>query len=245
MATEADVAERLVYDYGGRLYGFCLKLVGKRTDADDLYQQVFLKILEIPAKIDLNNNPSGFLMAVAVRIWRDEQRKFARRNRIAPVSYGEEFATVPDKSLDSAEIEKRQLQEDIHCAIGNLSDTLRIPVLLYYMGELSVKEIGFDEIIYNALNNEELPSDSLQVNTIRKIHSHTVKNKIPWLLFAICGSMQALSIFLMCIIVLPYSIFTNLILTTGMLIGSSLIICSFILSRIGSRKEKEGEYLWV
>jgi RNA polymerase sigma-70 factor (ECF subfamily) len=114
-----------------------------QTDADDLYQQTYLRILEMPGKIDLTDNPAGFLMSVAVRIWRDEQKKRARRQKIIPLhDEPEAMNEVPDEVLTEGLVEQKQMQTDIRDAVRLLSEPLRVPLLLYYMGNLPLGEIA-------------------------------------------------------------------------------------------------------
>lgn len=142
MSVDAATAEYLVNEYGSALYGFCRKLTRNTADADDLYQQTFLRLLVMPAAIDLDHNPRGFLMAVAVRLWHDSQRKYARRDRIAPVHAGKDVDSVADQSRTSDDWAARERQNDVQAAVGDLPDKLRVPVLLYYMGSLSTEEIA-------------------------------------------------------------------------------------------------------
>lgn len=143
MAVDKRTAERLVCDYGGRLYAFCLRITQNKTNADDLYQQTFLKILDMTAELDWNDNPASFLMAVAARVWKDEQRKFARRNRILPPAQDDQdIAAAPDDTSVAEQMEQKQHRADVQRAMRQLSDTLRAPVLLYYMAELSIQEIA-------------------------------------------------------------------------------------------------------
>ena len=143
MAIDKRIVEQLVYDYGGRLYTFCRRLAFTQTDADDLYQQTYMRILDMPGTLDMANNPAGFLMSVAARIWRDEQRKYARRSRIAPLHHKKDaLDEVPEQELTEVLLEKKQEQAAVRGAIQQLSEPLQAPVLLYYMGNLSIKEIA-------------------------------------------------------------------------------------------------------
>lgn len=56
--------ERIIDSYGNSIYSFCNKLTNNKTDADDLYQQTFLKALEICEKIDENKNVKAFLISL-------------------------------------------------------------------------------------------------------------------------------------------------------------------------------------
>ncbi|WP_304943677.1 RNA polymerase sigma factor [Vallitalea guaymasensis] len=75
----------LVELQGKAIYGFCYNLTNKKNDADDLYQETFLKAMELCHKIDRNNNPKGFLISIAIGIWKNNCRKYAWRQRIAPI----------------------------------------------------------------------------------------------------------------------------------------------------------------
>lgn len=143
MTISRQAAERLALEHGDRLYTFCRRLAFSQTDADDLYQQTFLRMLDMSGTINLNHNPAGFLMAVAARIWRDERTKYARRQRIAPMQYShtELHNAAVDLSIEAL-VNQKQVQADVRSAVEHLSDTLRIPVLLYYMADLSINEIS-------------------------------------------------------------------------------------------------------
>ncbi|WP_059053152.1 RNA polymerase sigma factor [Paenibacillus senegalimassiliensis] len=143
MATEREVVEQLVRDYGTRLYTFCRRLAFTSGDADDLYQQTYLRILDMKGTLDLSHNPAGFLMSIATRIWSDERRKFARRQRIAPLNYNHaQVNEVPDKRSTEKMVEQQQTQIELREAVQQLSDALRVPVLLYYMADMSVQDIS-------------------------------------------------------------------------------------------------------
>ena len=74
--------EQLVEQYGNVLYAFCSQLTGSRQEGEELYQETFLKAVELHRQIDGAQNPKGFLIAVAARLWRNRRRKYAWRQRI-------------------------------------------------------------------------------------------------------------------------------------------------------------------
>ena len=76
--------EQCIREYGKEIYSFCKHLTCSRQEADDLYQDTFLKAVELQQKIDWQENPKSFLLSVAVQIWKNRKRKAAWRNRIAP-----------------------------------------------------------------------------------------------------------------------------------------------------------------
>ncbi|MDR0268145.1 RNA polymerase sigma factor [Paenibacillus sp.] len=143
MAVDGQEVERLVHAYGNHVYAFCRRLTWSQTDADDLYQQTFLRVLHMSLQIDQTNNPAGFLMAVAARIWQDERKKYARRQRIAPIhDDGGELNNISSSIFTDLEFEEKQRKTEVRKAVQDLSETLRVPILLYYMSDLPVHEIA-------------------------------------------------------------------------------------------------------
>lgn len=144
MAVDPQEVEQLVYAYGSRVYTFCRKLTWSQADADDLYQQTFLRVLSMSLQIDQANNPVGFLMAVSARIWHDERKKYARRQRIAPIqdeSSGE-LNHISSSILTDHQFEEKQRNIEVRKAVQDLPEKLRVPILLYYMSDLPVHEIA-------------------------------------------------------------------------------------------------------
>ena len=54
---DAREIEKCIDIFGTDIYRFCLSLCADKTDADDLYQQTFLKALESSINLDWNSNP--------------------------------------------------------------------------------------------------------------------------------------------------------------------------------------------
>lgn len=77
--------ETCIDKYGKDIFAFCCHMTGNRSEAEELYQDTFLKAMEILTKIDYENNPKSFLLSVALRLWKNKKRKWAWRMRIAPM----------------------------------------------------------------------------------------------------------------------------------------------------------------
>ncbi|MFC0389978.1 RNA polymerase sigma factor [Paenibacillus mendelii] len=57
---DIDELSDLIKLHGKAIYGFCHKLAGNKADADDLYQETFLKAMEVRHKIDASKIPRDF-----------------------------------------------------------------------------------------------------------------------------------------------------------------------------------------
>lgn len=136
----------LVEIHGNAVYGFCHRLAKNKNDTDDLYQETFLKAMELCHKIDKNNNPKGFLISIAVGIWKNNQRKYARRKRIAPIEKLNEEAIgdyiINGKSTPEETAISNEFHAMIQTAADTLNDKLKIPLYMYYTAEMSNEDIA-------------------------------------------------------------------------------------------------------
>ncbi len=138
--------EMCINAYGKDIYSFCKHLACYQQEADDLYQDTFLKALELKEKIDYENNPKSYLLSIALRIWKNRKRKFAWRKRIADVQpmVDERDVLVGDSQelfLEDKIIGKEK-NDIVRAAVNRLPDKLKVVVLLYYMEELSTAQIA-------------------------------------------------------------------------------------------------------
>lgn len=132
--------------YGRCIYSFCCMLTKNEHDADDLYQETFLKAMEMRCKIDMDNNPKGFLISIAAGIWKNRRRKIAWRQRIAPTreldeSLTDDYAFVNESNPEDIAI-SNELKHKIWEAADSLNNKLKIPLYMYYTAKMSVKEIS-------------------------------------------------------------------------------------------------------
>lgn len=137
--------ENYIYTYGKDLYSFCCHVTRSRQEADDLYQDTFLKMYEMGEKVVIRTNPKSFLMSVALNLYRNHKRKLSVRQRIIGVS------VAVDEAADSVADEERGTEDLVvakeECLlvremVRKLPDKYRIPILLYYMEGVSIAEIA-------------------------------------------------------------------------------------------------------
>ena len=93
--------EMCIAEYGKDLYSFCCYLTYSKMEADDLYQDTFVKVIEL-GKIDVSNNPKSYLLSIAVRLWKNRKRKLERRRRTLVSDTMEELEQEGRKSSDRA-----------------------------------------------------------------------------------------------------------------------------------------------
>ena len=122
--------------YGRRLYGLCLTLCANTHDAEDLYQETWLKVVKNISKYDTTQDFEPWLTKVCVNTYRNT----LRRIRNSPIFNG--FATTEEKTLvlENVAVEEKEDYTDLHEAIHRLPEKLRMTVILFYFKEMDVNE---------------------------------------------------------------------------------------------------------
>lgn len=136
--------EQCIRDYGKEIYFFCRHLTGSVQEAEELYQDTFLKATELMKTINYENHPKSFLISIALRLWKNKKRKYAWRARIAGMESLVED-TVENLETDSSpeeEVIQREINEQVRRAVAGLEEKYRVPVYLFYTVQLSVEEIS-------------------------------------------------------------------------------------------------------
>lgn len=137
--------EEYIYAYGKDLFSFCCQVTGSRQEAEDLYQDTFLKMYEVRKRVKVEKNPKSFLMGVAINLYRNSRRKYAAHRRILGVEIPMEDAAACLSSGERATEEQVLYKEEcglLRGMVRELPDKYRIPILLFYMEELSLEEIA-------------------------------------------------------------------------------------------------------
>lgn len=138
--------DQLVEQYSDSVYRYCKSITYTLEDAEDLYQQTFLKAFELHKKISLEKNPKAYLLSIATNIWRNHKSMYARRERIAPTVSSElEGIQIEDIRSEQDVLEqvvKEEQLELLRKCVDNLPEKQHQVITLFYAGELSLEEIS-------------------------------------------------------------------------------------------------------
>lgn len=136
--------EHFISVYGRDIYSFCRRLCKNTEQAEDLYQDVWLKAMQELSRIESDRNVKSYLLSLAIGLWQNRRRKAAWRSRIAPQKELTDKAdTVTDTADDAlTDLLEKERKDAVLSAIRGLRDIYRIPILLYYMEEIPIREIA-------------------------------------------------------------------------------------------------------
>ena len=147
-----DTIQLLLDTVGDDLYCFCCRLTRNRIDADDLYQDTFLKALEqrkrlVPVSdreqreaIRRNRN---FLMGIAANLWKNQWRKKRKEAKNLSME-SDEFLEISlsDGEDIQAGLERKEIQAKLTVHIRTLPEKLKMVIYLYYGAEMQTEEIA-------------------------------------------------------------------------------------------------------
>lgn len=119
--------------YGTRLYGLCLHLCTNSMEADDLYQDTWLKVLKKIDQYDRDREFEPWLTTICVNTYRNALRKLSRSPLL-------NFSTSAEKDtyLHSIPAPEKDEYLDVHVAVDALPEKLRIAVVLFYFEDMDI-----------------------------------------------------------------------------------------------------------
>ena len=130
----------MVHAHSHTIYKFCYSLAFSKEEAEDLFQETFLKAFENAQKGAKIKSPQGYLISTTLFIWKSLKRKHARRNRIANFQPLHDAIPHPSNTeLDFISQEDATLVKEI---VAKLPDKFKMPTLLYYSANATLAEIA-------------------------------------------------------------------------------------------------------
>ncbi len=138
--------EQLACTYGDSIYGFCLHLTGRTEYADDLYQDTFLKAIEVRQKIKMSGSEQDWLSAknyvigIAIRLWKKTISKQGKRAYDMTLEDCSEYLAYPGEL--ASQVEKKELYHHLYQITEKLPDKLKLVIHMHYFLEMSIEEIA-------------------------------------------------------------------------------------------------------
>jgi len=138
----------LLREYGPRLYRYFLRTSGSADDAEDLLQDLFVKLLVKIGDYHHEGRFDNWLFCVAANLVRDHFRRRQRSVRTVPMQTNGGIGTVsPAEAVSSGprpeeRLETKEQLDRLQQALGRLEPRESEIILLRHYGGLSFKEIA-------------------------------------------------------------------------------------------------------
>jgi RNA polymerase sigma-70 factor (ECF subfamily) len=144
--TDAEF-EAFVRRYEDVVFATAVRLLGNRTEAEDVAQTVFLKAFERFEQIGTSPTAGGWLKTVTTNLCLNHLSRYRKRWRLFSelAREGESTDDVvaeavgPDRAVD---VERADEAMRIGRALADLPDHQRVPLVLFHFEGLSYQEIA-------------------------------------------------------------------------------------------------------
>jgi RNA polymerase sigma-70 factor (ECF subfamily) len=152
MAGDAQAWQQLVVSQHRRIYAICYRFTGSSTDAEDLTQEVFLKLYKnLPSFDTQKGSFQTWITTLARNLLVDHFRR-TRLDRAsdsldASFDGAEDGPTMADRLADPRPSQEQhvaslELKVKVQCALKQLSPELREAVILRDLEDMDYKEIA-------------------------------------------------------------------------------------------------------
>ena len=138
---EKEFAFRELYDrYSGRVHAYCLKVVGDEEEADDIFQETFIKFFQ-NINGTKHQNPIGFLITIARNLclnYKRDKKNTVQIDKFEYMAYetqnyeDKELLDLVNRSLDLLEEDQREafvLREYTGMKYDEISQTMGITAI--------------------------------------------------------------------------------------------------------------------
>jgi RNA polymerase sigma-70 factor (ECF subfamily) len=133
--------ERLVDEYGDRIYAAALRITGSPQDAEDVLQETFLQAFEHRGAFRGEASPTTWLYRIAVNAALVRLRQ--RRPTSPLTDDGYDNPRVADWSNDlGRQVELGELRDELERGLGRLPEDLRVAVVLRDVEGFSIAEVA-------------------------------------------------------------------------------------------------------
>jgi RNA polymerase sigma-70 factor (ECF subfamily) len=149
-AGDYQAFTELIERYRPKIFGLALKLAKNREDAEDIFQDTFLKAIDNIQKFRADSSFGTWLYAICVNAVRARYRR-ERKTELLPL---EDYLPAGHDASDAAatrvtawndpltRLTRDEVREILDKAIHELPLKYRIPFLLRYTQDMSVQEVA-------------------------------------------------------------------------------------------------------
>src|ERR1043166_3343949 len=152
-AQHGDAAcfDRLADHFAGRVYGFLYRLTGSRNDAEDLMQEVFVRVIRMIAGYQHDGRFESWIFRIAANLCRDRVRRIQRTPKHLALEGSDDGSEEGGGSFQSlaandsgpdARMVKTEELDALGVALAQLPENERTVIMLRHFSQMSFKEIA-------------------------------------------------------------------------------------------------------
>jgi len=140
---DQDAWERIVRQHWRKVFNLAYKFVGRHDEAEDLTQDIFLKIFKALHTFDRRANFQTWLISISRNLCIDHYRSVRKeRQTMARDIDASELSPASPERGPYGQLEELDVRQRIKRALNQLAPTLREAVMLRDLQEFSYQEIA-------------------------------------------------------------------------------------------------------
>jgi RNA polymerase sigma-70 factor (ECF subfamily) len=143
-----EAIDMLVDKYKNPLYKLCYHLSEEKFDAEDLFQETWIRVIKNLKRYDCDRAFRTWLFSICINLYKDKYRKkkrwlsvikeyFSDEDKDHEMENASDEYPLPEEKLIS-NMEKGKLRKNL----SMLEDIYRIPILLYYFKDISYNDMA-------------------------------------------------------------------------------------------------------
>ena len=137
-----------IYDeYNRYIYHLCLKLTRNQNEAEDLMQEVWVKVVRYEESVSKVDHVKAWLTTITMNTFRDRYRKNVRRSKYM-MNQPEQLDVpildlVPNNDFTTEElVEKTEITKIVQEKMGQLDSIYQKTLWYFYVDQFSLAEIS-------------------------------------------------------------------------------------------------------
>jgi RNA polymerase sigma-70 factor (ECF subfamily) len=143
LAGDEQAWEEIVRQHWRKVFNIAYRFVGRHDEAEDLAQDIFLKIFKALGTFDRRANFQTWLISISRNLCIDHYRSVRKeRETMARDVDPASLSPIARGRSPHGELELRALRDQIRTALAELPSTLREAVVLRDLQEFSYQEIA-------------------------------------------------------------------------------------------------------
>ena len=152
VAGDAAAWEEIVQTYSRRIYNICYRFAGSGDDAEDLTQEVFIKMYRTLSSYDPSKGAFVTWVTTITRNLLVDHFRKTKQDRVTEsidrvASEHADAQPLSERIVDKsappdAHVASREVGETVHAALGKLSPELREALILRDLQDLDYREIA-------------------------------------------------------------------------------------------------------
>ncbi len=139
---DRDAFRMLFETYKDKVYSIAIYTTGDSSIADDVTQQIFLKLFTAIKQFRGDSEFTTWLYRLVVNACMDERRKRRRWFSWGDMTDVPTMSDASQKKPQERQFARLEVAEAVRGAIGQLKPKFRLPILLKYVEGMSYEEIA-------------------------------------------------------------------------------------------------------